>query len=115
MENGKAEAKTYTEKEVIGFTIGILEGISYPAFLMEMPIQQMIVIKQNIIDPIAAAKGNLRTLLGEMEKAEKANAEKLGRDTGDSSSVPDERGEFEGGEPEDEEIIESPVLEVVKE
>ena len=70
MENGEAEARTYTEKEVIEFTVNILDGIRYPTFLMEMPMQQVAAIKHEIAEPIAAAKGNLFALLTEMKKME---------------------------------------------
>lgn len=61
----------YTEKEVIGFTINILEGISYPAFLMEMHPRQVMTIKQAIIDPIASAKRNLYAIMEKIDMAAK--------------------------------------------
>lgn len=94
---------TYTEKEVIGFTLGILEGISWPGFLMELPPAQVMGIKQNIIDPIAAAKGNLRVLMDKFRETEEA--------TGQQKVL---AGEAEEGakdmDPEDEEIVGEPMV-----
>ena len=92
----------YTEKEVIGFTLGILEGISWPGFLMELPPAQVMGIKQNIIDPIAAAKGNLRVLLDKLRETEETAEQKT------------RAGEAEEGakdmDPEDEEIVGEPMV-----
>ena len=99
---GMGKKDVYTEKEVIGFTLGILEGISWPGFLMELPPAQVMGIKQNIIDPIAAAKGNLRVLLDKLRENEETAEQKnrAGEADGDETDT----------DPEDEEIIGGPVI-----
>jgi len=101
---------TYTEKEVIGFTLGILEGISWPGFLMELPPAQVMGIKQNIIDPIAAAKRNLRVLMDKFRETEEATGQEKPKVLA---------GEAEEGakdmDPEDEEIVGEPMVREVKE
>lgn len=61
MENNqeRAEAKMLTIRDVMGITIRGLESISIPAALMEMPPEVIMAFKQQVINPIAAAKANL--------------------------------------------------------
>ena len=106
MENNqeRAEEKTLTIRDVLGFTIGVLEGISVPASVMEMAPEALMAFKRQVINPIAEAKRNLIVCIQAFDQDEAQQ-----KDRQKAEEQEKQKALAEGMDPEDEEIIGVPV------
>ena len=112
MENNteRAEEKVLTIRDVLGITIKMLESISIPAALMEMPPEAIMAFKRQVINPIAEAKRNMIVCIQAFDKDE---AQQKDRQMAEEQEK--QKALAEGTDPEDEEIIDGPVLAVTEE
>ena len=101
MENAKNEKLSV--RDVLEFTVRGLGSISIPAALMEMQPAAIMAFKQQVINPIAAAKANLVECIKAFDRDA---AEQAARQRAEEQEK--QKALAEGMDPEDEEIIDGP-------
>lgn len=101
MESAKNEKLSV--RDVLEFTVRGLNSISIPAALMEMAPEAIMAFKQQVINPIAAAKANLVECIKAFDRDE---AQQKDRQMAEEQEK--QKALAEGMDPEDEEIIDGP-------
>lgn len=109
MENNNTQ--TYEVKDVLGFVVNGLGNIVLPVSILgALNPEQIMAIKQLVINPIAVAKANLVECIKAIDREE---AQKKDRQRAEEQEK--QKVLAEGMFPEDEEIIDGPAQVRVKE